>query len=78
MHVPINSFNQNDYFVVYSCGNFDTCYRDWFLGSSDSDKCRRFDENSIITLDFSCTFCCVSDNCNLPIRPNLDTLYIDV
>ncbi|XP_052225467.1 uncharacterized protein LOC127841014 [Dreissena polymorpha] len=25
--------------VNRTCGNFDTCYRKWHLGSSDEDKC---------------------------------------
>ncbi|KAL4219573.1 hypothetical protein ACF0H5_022147 [Mactra antiquata] len=61
-----------------SCGNFTMCYKDWFLGSSDNDKCRGYDENNIVTLDFSCTFCCVTDGCNAKIRPDDNSLYTTV
>ncbi|XP_060555370.1 mucin-2-like [Ruditapes philippinarum] len=64
--------------VTRHCGNFDTCYREWFLGSSDSDKCRNFEDNNIITLDFDCTYCCTSDNCNKPIKPLDKDLYKDL
>lgn len=64
--------------VIRGCGNFDTCYKDWFLGSSDIDKCRLFDENRILTLKFDCTFCCIKDGCNVPLRPASDTMYKDL
>ena len=58
----------------YRCGNFDTCYREWWQGTSDEDKC---DDLSIWSqkIDFHCTFCCTKDNCNIPVRPSDDTLY---
>jgi hypothetical protein len=31
-------YNQCNKHIYYSCGNFDTCYREWFLGSSDSEN----------------------------------------
>ncbi|XP_060587561.1 uncharacterized protein LOC132743067 [Ruditapes philippinarum] len=61
--------------VERSCGNFDTCYREWFEGSSDDDKCRDFDGNDQQFLDFHCTFCCTTDNCNTPLHPSQDSLY---
>ncbi|XP_053387452.1 serine-rich adhesin for platelets-like [Mercenaria mercenaria] len=64
--------------ITRDCGSFDTCYRDWFLGSSDSDKCRNFEDNNIITLDFDCTYCCIEDGCNESIRPSDKTLYKDL
>ncbi|XP_060580582.1 uncharacterized protein LOC132737333 isoform X1 [Ruditapes philippinarum] len=64
--------------VERSCGNFSTCYREWYLGSSDSDTCRAFHEDDPLYLDFECTYCCVSDNCNFPLHPSGDTLYKDV
>ncbi|XP_060569181.1 mucin-2-like isoform X2 [Ruditapes philippinarum] len=60
------------------CDNFQNCYRNWFLGSSDVDKCRRYDERQIVTLEFDCTFCCIQDGCNKPLRPTDETLYKDV
>ncbi|WAR30996.1 hypothetical protein MAR_033538, partial [Mya arenaria] len=61
--------NHND-----GCGNFDTCYREWWQGTSDEDKCEDLSTNNQ-KLDFQCTFCCVSDNCNIPVRPAESTLY---
>ncbi|XP_053388868.1 uncharacterized protein LOC128551935 [Mercenaria mercenaria] len=43
--------------VDRACGSFDTCYREWFLGSSDNDKCRKLRDNYEQRLDFQCTFC---------------------
>jgi len=56
------------------CGNFDTCYHEWWQGTSDEDKC---DDLSIGNqkVDFQCTFCCTKDNCNIQVRPSDDTLY---
>ncbi|XP_053386602.1 hepatitis A virus cellular receptor 1-like [Mercenaria mercenaria] len=61
--------------VNRTCGNFDTCYREWFLGSSDNDKCRKLSASDEQRLDFQCTFCCVEDNCNTPLHPSDRTLY---
>ncbi|XP_053380418.1 uncharacterized protein LOC123539868 isoform X2 [Mercenaria mercenaria] len=61
--------------VDRACGSFDTCYREWFLGSSDNDKCRKLSDNDEQRLDFQCTFCCIKDNCNNPLHPSDDTLY---
>lgn len=60
------------------CDNFQRCYLDWFLGSSDSDKCRKFDEKQILTLQFDCTYCCIKDGCNLSLRPSAATLYKNI
>jgi len=43
--------------VVRGCGTQATCYKEWFLGSSDDDKCTKWDDQ-FLTLDFDCTFCC--------------------
>ncbi|WAR31477.1 hypothetical protein MAR_034019 [Mya arenaria] len=64
--------------VKRSCGNVDTCYRDWYVGTSDSDKCQNFDDRYVYTLDFDCTFCCTKDRCNVPIHPSDNTLYQDI
>ena len=61
--------------LFYRCGNFDTCYREWFQGTSDYDKCDTVSEDNFQKLDFQCTFCCVENNCNADIRPAESTLY---
>jgi len=77
--------------VVRGCGTTDTCYKEWFLGSSDIDKCRNWDDQ-FRTLDFDCTFCCYphdpnpqhggapydgdpNKGCNEPLRPDSGSLY---
>ncbi|KAL4216548.1 hypothetical protein ACF0H5_024271 [Mactra antiquata] len=70
----VNS-NDGNRVVERGCGNFNTCYNDWFLDTSDKDKCRNYDVNNLVTLDFKCTYCCISDSCNVPIRPDANTLY---
>ncbi|KAH3708408.1 hypothetical protein DPMN_067858 [Dreissena polymorpha] len=59
--------------VNRTCGNFDTCYRDWYLGTSDEDKCDVIKNNQHV--DFQCTFCCIHDDCNVPLRPDDNNLY---
>ncbi|KAH3779296.1 hypothetical protein DPMN_157097 [Dreissena polymorpha] len=59
--------------VNRTCGNFDTCYREWYLGTSDEDKCDVIKNNQHV--DFQCTFCCINDDCNIPLRPAEDSLY---
>ncbi|XP_060564192.1 uncharacterized protein LOC132723482 isoform X3 [Ruditapes philippinarum] len=61
--------------VNRACGDFNTCYREWYLGTSDEDKCRNFDATDQQFIDFRCTFCCISDNCNKPLRPLNSDLY---
>jgi len=73
--------------VWRGCGNYDTCYKDWFLGSSDIDKCRLFNQDNFITLKFDCTFCCYGQDkygkplgdpnivCNQELKPPDEYIY---
>ena len=78
--------------VWRGCGDFDQqCYKDWYLGTSDIDKCRLYDENNFVTLKFDCTFCCYKrdsngnpipsvesdDPCNVPLKPSASYLFKD-
>ncbi|KAH3799831.1 mucin-2-like [Dreissena polymorpha] len=63
--------------VNRTCGNIDTCYRDWYVGTSDNDKCQEFSQLRAYTVEFDCTFCCVTNKCNLLLKPPDDTLYQD-
>ncbi|CAG2242353.1 unnamed protein product [Mytilus edulis] len=61
--------------VIRRCGTEAECRRDWWSGSSDNDKCINFDINYIYTLQFQCTYCCTTDNCNDGGIPAKSTLY---
>ncbi len=60
--------------VTRGCGNYQRCYTEWYQGTSDNDKCRER-INSEQLLEFTCTFCCTTENCNENLRPAEDTLY---
>ncbi|MCP5158846.1 MAG: prepilin-type N-terminal cleavage/methylation domain-containing protein [Gammaproteobacteria bacterium] len=65
--------------ITRSCADFDTMYKDWFLGTSDIDKCRLYDQDNFITLKFDCTFGCMSDNCNEAIDlKHMKDIYKDL
>lgn len=61
--------------VVRRCGNHVDAWKDWFRGSSDNDRCRKFDQDNEQRLDFSCTFTCIEDGCNNDLHPPQDTLW---
>ena len=60
---------------AFRCGNVQRCYKDWYLGSSDDDKCRQLTGGKVLTYDFECTYCCTKDSCNFDLHPKQDTLY---
>lgn len=70
--------------VVRRCGNADEAIHEWYQGTSDNDRCTTFNPKFVQTLDFECTFACVTDNCNEWINPtfgnsddkNLRIMYI--
>lgn len=59
------------------CGDYNEMYREWWLGTSDDDKCRAV--NGMVTIDFRCTFACETPNCNQngSVRPPEDALFRD-
>lgn len=59
------------------CGDYAEMYREWWLGTSDDDKCRMVDQD--VPLDFRCTFACETPNCNQNgrVRPPEDALFRD-
>ncbi|XP_052225453.1 MAM and LDL-receptor class A domain-containing protein 1-like isoform X1 [Dreissena polymorpha] len=59
--------------VNRTCGNLDTCYRDWYLNTADADECDVVKNNQHV--DFKCTFCCINNDCNVPLRPAENHLY---
>jgi prepilin-type N-terminal cleavage/methylation domain-containing protein len=62
--------------VYRSCTNAETAYREWYLGSSDSDRCQTFQNGNVYTLDFECYFACLDDNCNTPLSPIDPNFYL--
>ena len=68
--------NQDDGSKVVrrGCGNFERVRVEWYLGTSDDDKCRER-LNVQQNLAFTCTFGCTTDNCNVNLRPAEDSLY---
>ena len=50
--------------IERGCMSGAQCKADWWQGSSNTEACQRFDPNRSLTADFSCTYCCVGDNCN--------------
>lgn len=63
--------------VERGCGNFETCYKDWYLGTSDDDKCLQLSSSNVLSYLFECTYCCTQDECNVDLRPPSNTLYTD-
>ena len=63
------------YCCFHRCGNVTSCYNEWYLGSSDDDKCRALSASSTLNYRFECTFCCIKDGCNVDLHPKADTLY---
>jgi prepilin-type N-terminal cleavage/methylation domain-containing protein len=59
--------------VDRKCATEDECHSEWWLGTSDVDKCRRFNDNSVMTLKFDCTWCCTGKNCNAGVKPPRNT-----
>lgn len=64
--------------VKRGCASRKTVYDGWYMDSSDNDKCRRFDESSVMALAFECVYGCVGNNCNSNIHPADNTLWKDL
>ena len=75
MNVVKNTIDGNQTFER-KCATESECLSEWWQGTSDVDKCRLFDSNSIYTIDFDCSYCCTGKNCNAGIRPPLKTLVV--
>ena len=54
--------------VIHRCGNYRDAAVEWWSGTSDDDRCRKFDENFVYTNAMHCTYACITDNCNLPVN----------
>lgn len=73
----ISNLDDGRKLVNRRCGNITTCYNEWYLGSSDDDKCRQLSSSTVLTYKFECTYCCIKDGCNVDLHPKADTLYSD-
>jgi len=63
--------------VTRGCLQQSTVYREWYLGTSDEDKCEAIKNNQHV--DFQCTYACTGPNCNggtgTGLRPPENTLW---
>lgn len=57
------------------CGTHEECFRDWWRGSSDNDKCTGYDDTQTVNNAIHCVFCCDKNLCNEPTVPLKDDLY---
>ncbi len=63
--------------VERKCATVKEVYNNWYLGSSDDDKCRQLNGNSVLTYRFECSYGCVTDDCNADIHPTTG-LWLDI
>ena len=65
----LTNLASGDKLITRRCGTSDEAYNDWYLGTSDDDKCRQSSGNKVLTYQFECTFACVKDGCNFDLNP---------
>ena len=63
--------------VTRGCMSQDSIWLEWYLGTSDEDKCDVIKNNQHV--DYQCTFACTASKCNsgsgTGLRPSDDTLW---
>ena len=59
--------------VIRGCASNEFSYREWYLGTSDEDKCDVIKNNQHV--DFQCSFACTKKDCNNGLRPPEDSLW---
>jgi hypothetical protein len=59
--------------VIRGCASNEFSYREWYLGTSDEDKCDVIKNN--VHVDFQCSFACTKKDCNSGLRPPEDSLW---
>ena len=59
--------------VIRGCASNEYSYREWYLGTSDEDKCDVIKNNQHV--DFQCSFACTKKDCNSGLRPPEDSLW---
>lgn len=65
----LNNHDDGTRVIDYKCLSMNECYSDWFLGTSDSDRCQTWKPGFIKTVAYECTYCCAGDHCNAPASP---------
>ncbi len=59
--------------VIRGCANNEFVRMDWYLGTSDEDKCDVIKNNQHVA--FQCSFACTKKDCNSGLRPPESTLW---
>ncbi|CAM8657371.1 Prokaryotic N-terminal methylation site [Comamonadaceae bacterium] len=59
--------------VIRGCASNEFSYREWYLGTSDEDKCDVIKNNQHV--DFQCSYACTKKDCNSGLRPPEDSLW---
>jgi prepilin-type N-terminal cleavage/methylation domain-containing protein len=59
--------------VIRGCANNEFVRRDWYLGTSDEDKCDVIKNNQHVA--FQCSFACTTKDCNSGLRPPESSLW---
>ncbi|MEY3359501.1 MAG: hypothetical protein RI923_761, partial [Pseudomonadota bacterium] len=59
--------------VIRGCASNEYSYREWYLGTSDEDKCDVIKNNQHV--DFQCSFACTKKDCNSGLRPPENSLW---
>ena len=59
--------------VIRGCASNEFSYKEWYLGTSDEDKCDVIKNN--VHVDFQCSFACTKKDCNSGLRPPEDSLW---
>lgn len=59
--------------VIRGCANNEFVRTDWYLGTSDEDKCDVIKNNQHVA--FQCSFACTKKDCNSGLRPPESTLW---
>jgi len=59
--------------VIRGCASNEFSYREWYLGTSDEDKCDVIKNNQHVA--FQCSFACTKKDCNSGLRPPENSLW---
>lgn len=62
--------------IIKRCAAKDECETLWWQQTSDETQCTSFDPTQQYLFDFTCHYCCTTDNCNKDLFPVKSTLYI--
>ncbi|XP_041368079.1 location of vulva defective 1-like isoform X1 [Gigantopelta aegis] len=57
------------------CADKSQCDERWLNGSALKTECLNLNLNSPPEMSFECTYCCITQECNVPAIPRSETLY---